>query len=98
VLISWEHPANPNGDILSYSVSIADLGDGSTVRLGETVTNKVAQTNLGTKHSYLLCRCNLAVLPLVPGVPYNVSIAAVNRAGQGELSTFILFTRELGMK
>ena len=31
------------------------------------------------------------------GVPYNVSIAAVNRAGPGEFSVFIHFTRELGM-
>ena len=30
------------------------------------------------------------------GVPYNVSIAAVNRAGMGEVSAMILFTRELG--
>ena len=32
----------------------------------------------------------------VPGVPYNVSIAAVNRAGPGEFSVFIHFTKELG--
>ena len=31
------------------------------------------------------------------GVPYNVSIAAVNRAGPGDFSMFIHFTRELGM-
>ena len=30
-----------------------------------------------------------------PGVPYNVSIAAVNRAGPGEFSVSIYFTREL---
>ena len=29
------------------------------------------------------------------GVPYNVSIAAVNRAGPGEFTVFINFTREL---
>ena len=31
-----------------------------------------------------------------PGVPYNVSIAAVNRAGSGEVTASIHFTRELG--
>ena len=31
-----------------------------------------------------------------PGVPYNVSIAAVNRAGPGEFSVSIYFTRQLG--
>ena len=34
---------------------------------------------------------------LEPGVPYSVSIAAVNRAGLGEISTNIVFTRELGI-
>ena len=29
------------------------------------------------------------------GVPYNVSIAAVNRAGPGEFTVFIHFTKEL---
>ena len=33
-----------------------------------------------------------------PGVAYNVSIAAVNRAGPGEFSVFIHFTQEQGMK
>jgi hypothetical protein len=32
----------------------------------------------------------------VSGVPYNVSIAAVNRAGPGEFSVIIHFTREQG--
>ena len=37
-----------------------------------------------------------SVLPRVePGVPYDVSIAAVNRAGLGEFSVFIHFTQEL---
>ena len=33
---------------------------------------------------------------LEPGVAYNVSIAAVNRAGLGAINAMILFTRELG--
>ena len=32
---------------------------------------------------------------LEPGVPYSVSITAVNRAGTGERSMAIIFTREL---
>ena len=32
---------------------------------------------------------------LEPGVPYHVRVAAVNRAGQGEIRTTINFTREL---
>ena len=30
------------------------------------------------------------------GVPYNVSIAAVNKAGLGHVITVTVFTRELG--
>ena len=34
---------------------------------------------------------------LVPGVPYRASVAAVNRAGQGSITTLTNFTKELGM-
>ena len=34
---------------------------------------------------------------LVAGVPYRVSVAAVNRAGQGSITTLTNFTKELGM-
>ena len=34
---------------------------------------------------------------LVPGVPYRVSVAAVNRIGQGSITTLTNFTKELGM-
>jgi hypothetical protein len=33
----------------------------------------------------------------VPGIPYNVSVAAVNQAGQGEFSVIIHFTQQLGI-
>ena len=41
-------------------------------------------------------KCSILSILSVPGVPYNVSIAAVNRAGPGEFSVFIHFTKELG--
>ena len=34
---------------------------------------------------------------IVAGVPYCVSVAAVNRAGQGSITTLTNFTKELGM-
>jgi hypothetical protein len=33
---------------------------------------------------------------VVPGVPYSVTIAAVNKAGAGEFNEVIHFTRQLG--
>ena len=39
----------------------------------------------------------IELFTVVPGVPYNVSIAAANDAGIGELISFVYFTQELGM-
>ena len=36
------------------------------------------------------------LIDAVPGVPYNVSIAAVNRAGIGKMIAFENFTQQLG--
>jgi hypothetical protein len=47
LIISWGPPVDPNGVILSYSVGIIDLGDGTTVRQENTVSNDVTQMNLG---------------------------------------------------
>ena len=49
LVISWEPPASPNGHILSYSVSIINLGDGSILRQENTVSISVIQADLGTK-------------------------------------------------
>ena len=49
LVISWEPPATPNGNILSYSVSIVNLKDGSAVRQGNVLLdiNNLTETNLG---------------------------------------------------
>jgi hypothetical protein len=44
---SWELPASPNGRILSYNVSIINLGDGSTVKEGTISGTRILQANLG---------------------------------------------------
>ena len=54
VTISWQHPANPNGHILNYSVIIIDLSDGSTVRQETAVSTSVYQTDLGEHRSVAL--------------------------------------------
>jgi hypothetical protein len=38
----------------------------------------------------------LFITASVPGIPYNVSVAAVNGAGVGQFSKLINFTKELG--
>ena len=49
LVISWEPPATPNGNILSYSVSIVNLKDGSAVRQENVLLeiNNLTETNLG---------------------------------------------------
>ena len=39
----------------------------------------------------------LTIYFIVAGVPYRVSVAAVNRVGQGSITTLTNFTKELGM-
>ena len=37
------------------------------------------------------------MMSIVAGVPYRVSVAVVNRAGQGNITMLTNFTKELGM-
>ena len=39
----------------------------------------------------------IMIMYIVPGVPYSVSVATVNRAGQGSITTLTNFTKELGI-
>ena len=50
LVITWRPPANPNGVILSYSVLIVDISDGSTVRQESVVPThmlNITETGLG---------------------------------------------------
>ena len=50
LLISWGEPVSPNGNILSYSITITDLRDDSTVRSenrGTEESTSFMLTNLG---------------------------------------------------
>ena len=47
LIISWEPPASPNGVILSYSLSITDLRDGSRVRQENITDSTITERELG---------------------------------------------------
>lgn len=47
LVVSWGHPAHPNGNILSYFVSIINLKDGSTVRNGNVSNSSIEEKDLG---------------------------------------------------
>ena len=57
LLISWGEPVSPNGNILSYSITITDLRDDSTVRSENSGIEEMTSfmgTNLGS-HKLKLC-------------------------------------------
>ena len=69
LVISWEPPATPNGNITSYSVSIINLKDGSAVRrefISVELANLMAG-NLGKYIVVLIAACYY--LSTEPGVP-----------------------------
>ena len=47
LLISWGEPVSPNGNILSYSITITDLRDNSTVRSEMVGNTTYMELNLG---------------------------------------------------
>ena len=98
LVITWEPPAVPDVTVLNYTVSITNLRDGDTVRQQHISITNTTQSGLGMKLLYATCTILISCLfYAVAGVPYNVSIAAVNRAGPGEFSVIIHFTQELGI-
>jgi hypothetical protein len=59
--------------------------------------NTITETELGRPYIDVVIKHTFIPLMwlLVPGIPYNVSIAALNMAGEGDFSVLIIFTREL---
>ena len=47
LLISWGEPVSPNGNILSYSITITDLRDESTIRSEAINNTDYVEINLG---------------------------------------------------
>ena len=50
LVISWRPPTTPNGNIISYTVRIDNLRDGTTLRVmdNSTITTNLTQNDLGT--------------------------------------------------
>ena len=54
LVISWRPPDDPKGDIMNYSVSIINLGNGNPVRQDNLIDTSLTQTDLGTWKSMVL--------------------------------------------
>ena len=98
LVLNWQPPDSPNGDILSYTVKITRHSDG--VR---TIEQNVMSTTFTTTSLSELCINSVisAVMDeiiLGEGVLYNVSVTPVNLAGLGSIRRVTLFSRELSKK
>ena len=47
LVISWEPPANPNGNVNGYAVSIVNMGENSIVTQGTVSMQRFSETGLG---------------------------------------------------
>ena len=47
-VISWRPPTTPNGNIISYTVRIENLRDGTTLMNHNAVTTNLTEYDLGT--------------------------------------------------
>ena len=75
LVITWSPPVNFNGVILSYSVIIVDISDGSTVRQESVIptdTLKITETGLGGalcyNNNHVLNLCSFLKLLVCPTV------------------------------
>ena len=94
LVLNWQPPDSPNGDILNYTVRITRHSDG--VRISEQNVSNTTFTETNLSELDLPDNINSSVKCVSgEGVPYNVSITPVNLAGPGIVNSVTLFTREL---
>ncbi len=96
LVLNWQPPDSPNGDILYYTVRISRHSDRVRISEKNILVTKYTATNLSESDLYLVLIISTLQLNIsVEGVPYNVSITPVNLAGPGSINSVTLFTREL---
>lgn len=94
LVLTWQLPV-PNGDILYYVVRIALHSNGEKVNEGNATTTTYTAHGLGMKHIIQVIAGIKIIDASGAGIPYNVSIWAVNLAGAGDSVIITNFTREL---
>ncbi|XP_041350698.1 receptor-type tyrosine-protein phosphatase eta-like [Gigantopelta aegis] len=90
-LISWSPPQHPNGEIIGYTIK-AFIGQACYANITINCTNDVEpggnETEV-TPPNRIKCqdKMNYTISGLIPAQNFTVTIAAVNAAGVGKLST-----------
>ena len=94
--ISWTPPTNPNGFISSYSVKLSTHAIGAVTSIN---ANKTSYTliygGLSNLVSIKMMDYNIISMILGLGIPYHISVGAVNELGEGEVTTATVFTKSL---
>ena len=92
VNLTWSPPITPNGYISSYNINITG---GVIMSLTVTADPKL---NTFTKIIRRLRKLNTlltskCIVSTGPGVPYYISIGAVNEVGEGKTTSVTVFTK-----
>ena len=92
VNLTWSQPTTPNGYINSYNIDVT-----GGVILSLTVTadphlNVYTQTIGGLRKPNALLTSKY-IVSTGPGVPYYISIGAVNELGKGNITSVTVFTK-----
>ena len=92
VNLTWSPPITPNGYISSYNI---DITGGVIVSLTVTADPKLNTytkiiRRLRKPNTLLTSKC---IVSTGPGVPYYISIGAVNELGEGSITSVTVFTK-----
>ena len=92
VNLTWSPPITPNGYISNYNI---DITGGAIMSLTVTADPQL-QTytqiigRLRKPNALLTSKC---IVSTGPGVPYYISIGAVNEIGEGNITSVTVFTK-----
>ena len=92
VNLTWSPPITPNGYISSYNIDITGGVIMSLIVTADPQLNTYTQIIGGLRkpNALPISKC---IVSTGPGVPYYISIGAVNEFGEGNITSVIVFTK-----
>ena len=92
VNLTWSSPITPNGYISSYNIDITGGVIMSLTVTADPQLNTYTQIIGGLRKCNTLSTSN-CIVSTGPGVPYYISIGAVNELGEGNITSVTVFTK-----
>ena len=96
VNLTWSPPITPNGYISSYNIDITGGVIMSLTVTADPQLNSYTQTIGGLRKPNALLTSKY-IVSIGPGVPYYISIGAVNELGEGNITSVTVFTKTESM-